>query len=340
MRFPIQSWWLPAALLGLTPTGPAWAQLGLEEGPLIRFEKREHFFGDVPQNDDVSVVFAFANGGTDTLRIENVESSCGCTAVAPRDRTIPPGGSSGIEVIFHSRDYKGEKSQVVAIYSNDPAEPRVDLAVHANVIPFVQIADEWLEFGEVATGSAKVVGTLVSAEAGTDFEIVGFEGEQNWVDWDIVAASAPNRTAYRVEARLRPDAPLGPFSERLIMKVKHPDRTEERIGIRGHVYSCFLLDKPEINFFSVKKGKTVTGSLEIRFAPDRCATIESVEIHAPHLRGELVPTASGYRLDVTFDSSLIDTDEARFRLRDFATLRTTDPRQPEILLELTGVVKQ
>ncbi|MEZ4651732.1 MAG: DUF1573 domain-containing protein [Candidatus Eisenbacteria bacterium] len=331
-------------LLGLLAVSvlvaPARAQLGLNDGPLVRFETREHFFGEVSQGDHVEYVFEFENGGTDTLRVENVESSCGCTAVAPKDRTIPPGGSSGIQVVFHTRDYRGERSQVVAVYTNDPAEPRVDLVVHATIMPLIQAADDYLEFGEVQVGTTKTVATLVTADPGTDFEILGFEGDKDLVDWNVVPASAPDKIAYRVEATIRKDAPLGPFSERVLMKVKHPQKEEERIGIRGHVFSYFLIDDARLNFHAVQSGRTVTRSLEIRCDKARKHHISKVKTNAPYFSGDLVETGAGYRLDITLDSSKVISNEPRFRYREYALLETDDPGQPEILIELTGVVKQ
>ncbi|MCB9462486.1 MAG: DUF1573 domain-containing protein [Candidatus Eisenbacteria bacterium] len=324
----------------LTLVAPARAQLGLNEGPLVRFETREHFFGEVSQGEHVEYTFEFQNGGTDTLKVEQVESSCGCTAVAPRDRAIAPGASSGIQVVFHTRDYKGERSQVVAVYTNDPTEPRVDLVVHATVMPLIQSADDWLDFGEVTVGTKKTVGTLVTADPGTDFEILGFEGDKDLVDWNVVPASAPDKIAYRVEATLRKDAPIGRFSERVLMKVKHPAKEEERIGIRGHVFSYFLIDDPRVEFHTVKSGRTVSRSLEIRCDSERKYHILSVKTNAPYFSGNLVDTGAGYRLDMTLDTSKVIAEEPRFRFREFAILETDDPGQPEIFIELVGVVKK
>lgn len=321
-------------------TGSLFAQSPLTQGPLIRFDERKVDFGDMPQAAERNHRFTFRNDGTQPLKIQKVEASCGCTAAAPKDSVIAPGESSAIEVTFGSKDFAGEILKIVAVYSNDPAEPRIDLGIQANIIPFIQLESEWIDFGLVRRGTTPSAGALVSADEGTNFEITKVEGGESLVDWSVVPASAPGRIAYRLEARLKPEAPYGTFTDRIVMNVRHPNRQLQRIGLKGQVYSYFVYDKAAIEFLTIKEGKTVRRSLEITHDGSEPYEITDVVLDVPYLDPELKKTDKGYSLEVTLRAGDVKFEGVRQPFNEFARLITTDPNQKEIVIAITGVVRR
>jgi hypothetical protein len=253
---------------------------------------------------------------------------------------IAPGESSYIEVSFGSKDFEGEVLKVVAVFTNDPGEPRVDLGIRANVIPFIQVDSEWIDFGLVRRGTTPTAGILVSADEGTGFRIDKVNGGETWVDWSVVPASTPGRIAYRLEARVKPDAPFGIFTDRIILDVQHPNRQVRRLGLKGQIYSYFVPEKSEVEFLTIKEGKTVRRSLEIRRDGAEPFEIRDVVLDAPYLDGEIARTEKGYRLEVTLRSGDAKFEGPRYPFRNFARLATTVPNQAEIVIPVTGVVRR
>jgi hypothetical protein len=101
--------------------------------PKIKFKETSWDFGKIKQGDVASHEFVFANEGDDTLTIEKVSTSCGCTAALVSDRAIPPGKSGKIEVKFDSRGYGGQITKVVYVQSNDPKDPQRPLEIKAEI---------------------------------------------------------------------------------------------------------------------------------------------------------------------------------------------------------------
>ena len=90
--------------------------------PKIKFKETAWNFGKIKQGEVATHEFVFANEGDDTLTIEKVSTSCGCTAALVSDRSIPPGKSGKIEVKFDSRGYGGQITKVV---TSSPTTPRI-----------------------------------------------------------------------------------------------------------------------------------------------------------------------------------------------------------------------
>jgi hypothetical protein len=66
-------------------------------------KEAEFNFGKIPQGKPVHHIFELINTGKDSLRIVNIQASCGCTTPEwERDKAIAPGASSKITVGFNA----------------------------------------------------------------------------------------------------------------------------------------------------------------------------------------------------------------------------------------------
>lgn len=103
--------------------------------PQIEFQETEFNFGVLVQGATAQHVFAFKNAGDAALSIDNVQTSCGCTAALPGERLLPPGATSQIVVTYNSAGKMGEIHKTVVVHSNDPEKPRTQLLVKGLVTP-------------------------------------------------------------------------------------------------------------------------------------------------------------------------------------------------------------
>lgn len=98
-------------------------------GPKMQFEETSYDFGTVPQGTAVKHVFKFKNVGTDTLRIAQVKTSCGCTA-AESSKIIAPNAEGQIAVTYNTGSALGKTSKTVFVLSNDVEAKQRSVTVH------------------------------------------------------------------------------------------------------------------------------------------------------------------------------------------------------------------
>jgi hypothetical protein len=112
----------------------AFAQDAAKEfkGPKIKLAEASYDFGTVAQGAAVKHVFKFKNVGTDTLKIAQVKSSCGCTA-AESSKIIPPQKYGQLEVNFNTASQMGKVSKTVYIFSNDIEAAQRSVSIHGTV---------------------------------------------------------------------------------------------------------------------------------------------------------------------------------------------------------------
>ncbi len=83
----------------------------------IKLSEISFDFGKIPQGKPVTHNFTVENIGKDTLRLENVQASCGCTTPEWSKEAILPGGKTTIKVGFNAAS-EGVFEKPVTIYYN------------------------------------------------------------------------------------------------------------------------------------------------------------------------------------------------------------------------------
>jgi hypothetical protein len=124
--------------LGIVFSMSIFAQTPAAKGSVMSFETKSFDFGDVKQGQKVTHTFQYKNTGTDTLKISNVVSSCGCTVPQEYVKIVPPGVSASITVQFDSTDKMGVVNKTLTILSNalpSGTDPVEYLRIRVNVIP-------------------------------------------------------------------------------------------------------------------------------------------------------------------------------------------------------------
>ena len=154
------------------------AQFG---NPKIVAHEKEYDFGDIQEGEIVSHDFVIFNRGTNTLKIEKVKASCGCTAADPGKSELAPEDSTSIKVEFNSKRRRGAQRKFVYIFSNDPETPQLRLVFKANIItsdtklgadsPSIKLSTYNHNFGIVTQGDVLDLSVKVANNGKSDLKI-------------------------------------------------------------------------------------------------------------------------------------------------------------------------
>lgn len=124
-----------AALEQAAAPQPAQVKQAIAAGaPKIKVANPEYDFGVVgPDSKENKGQFEFTNVGKGVLKIDHVQSTCGCTVPELSKKEYQPGESGVITFTFHAPATAGNVTKHLYIVSNDPEYPRVELALKAGV---------------------------------------------------------------------------------------------------------------------------------------------------------------------------------------------------------------
>ena len=94
------------------------AQTKAKSGPLFKFQKTTHNFGNILEGPDATYTFKFKNTGKAPLVIQKCSASCGCTTPAWTKDPIMPGKTGAIKVKFATAKRRGTFTKKIYIKSN------------------------------------------------------------------------------------------------------------------------------------------------------------------------------------------------------------------------------
>ncbi len=304
----------------------------LNEGPMIHLEERSVELGDLSEDTPIHHSFNIRNDGTKLLEIKRVETSCGCTTTRLVDSLLAPGQSSDLEVNFNPVNEEGEAIKIIVLFTNDPAEPRIDLRLHANIIPTLVADPKLVDFGMVRKGDTPTITVRLTGPRGANLHINRVTGGEGIINWTSAPVRSDTGSVMEWTVHLNPDLSIGKFARRIVLNLDYPRKPLFRMGLSGEVYSYFHMQSDHLDFYNVRTGTTTTKELKVDCDGSKPYRITDAESSSPMIRAELKESGHGYVVALT-----LNAPPKPERVRASVILKTTDPAQPQIEIQTRGV---
>ena len=223
---------------GATATGvealvPTPAPQLVAESPIVDL-------GRLQKGERAETEFVLANRGDAPLKIKSVQPACGCT-VASFDAEIAPGGTGKVRATLDTSTLAGSVAKSITVLSNDPKTPRTTLTLRAEIVAFVEVSPGFARLLQVQTLPQQVAVVHLWSGDGTPLEVLEVRAPQPWITAQVRRAEAAELKAgapaeqWRVEIGLTPEAPLGPLTDKLVVRTSHPRQSELEIPLSGFV---------------------------------------------------------------------------------------------------------
>jgi len=140
--------------------------------PRISISPSSYEFGEITW-ERVSYTFTVTNKGDDTLKIQKVGTSCGCTQAKIDKKILPPGDIAKLTVTFSpgSHKIKGEVIRKISIRSNDPENPVRIITISAKVFPpeTYSIRKKYKELPDFAFNSQNTLKAYIYVKENPEF---------------------------------------------------------------------------------------------------------------------------------------------------------------------------
>lgn len=217
-----------AAVLGFLLASVVSALAG---APAVAVSAPDFDFGTVYQGENVRHAFTFTNKGSAPLVIEKVSSSCGCTAALASAKSLAPGESGEIQASFDSTRFRGSVSKTVYLYTNDPAQPMVQLQLRGNVREEVTIEPQQVHFGAVTPKRTVRSTVSLSNQGKAEVRLDGLETTAPELTARLSAEVIPPGGKVAVELTLTPKPGQPRFSGYVLFKADGTIRHDLRIPV-------------------------------------------------------------------------------------------------------------
>lgn len=166
---------------------PAWAQT---VQPKISFEKDLHDFGKFKEEDgSITYQFEFVNTGGSDLVIQNVSTSCGCTAPKWTREPVAPGAKGYVAATYNPAGRPGPFRKYITVISNsNPGSVRLTITGEVTPKPRTIEDDYRFAMGPLRLRSNHLAfGNLKNTQTGSkQLEIVNHSDDKITVGFERV----------------------------------------------------------------------------------------------------------------------------------------------------------
>ncbi len=300
-------------------------------------------FEMIPKGEKISHAFEIRNEGTSTLELTKVRPSCGCT-IARFDKTIAPGEVGLVRTKLDTANFTGPISKSIAVFTNDPDNPKLQLVIKATVKPYIGVEPGFARFIYVQGEEIRPITQTIWSEDGSDFKIVEAKTPFDHLTARVREAEPEERKEdkpgrqWRVELHLDPNAQVGPLGKYLDVKVDHPKQQVVKIPISGFIRPRQWVTPANVDFGELD-GAALPYKRTLAFTNFITAGISVSEIDTGYeaLSVEVRETGKidGHRFQLMVT---IGTEMPKGSFSTVLKIHTTDKENPVVKVPVKGVV--
>jgi hypothetical protein len=322
---------LASAGLALLFAAPAFA------GPKARVEPAVIELGTIPEGNEFERFLTVTNDGDSVLVIQDVKTSCGCTAAGVEGSVeLKPGESKEIKVTFNSRGMDGGITKKVTVVTNDPNEGSKAVELKAVVHVAVRWEPKYLSLDGVRQKQPWEKTAVLQADRDLGLQVKsafilgGRPNEKPTELFDVEVGQLRqegDRDAVDFQVRLRPD--LGPqrFSETLVVLTNLPaGRDTLRLPIRGEIVGRITVRPPYAVMRVVPPGEESVRDVTLT-AAEGTFHVVSAEVQDNKLGVEVLEQDGGKQTLIRL--RYVGEEDGASGVKTLKIV-TDDPDQPEI----------
>lgn len=193
-------------------------------------------FGFTPEGLPVIHRYWAYNVGTDTLRIDRVRPSCGCTSVPLTKNRLAPGDSVGLDLKFDTKRFKGQITKTATVETNDTTQPNATLEFTARIglwegLVIANPPQVYLD----TLGKTEQRVTLKNTGTG-HYTISIVSPIAEFMQLELSSTELPGKGEASISIRATPKAPLGDYNASVTLHLEGPQPHNLSIPVYGVGY--------------------------------------------------------------------------------------------------------
>jgi len=326
-----------SALAEVPANDPSTASTAL---PRLSVPETTFDFGKVRQGAQVVHEFLLRNSGLGPLKIERMHTSCGCTAAVIDSDTILPRAETHVKATFDTSGFQGQKMKTVRLYTNDPKQPSVLLALQGIVEPDVTLSASRVQFGDLRRGEGAVQQIVLSAPKSLNVVIQDATSRSPFLDVTNSDFTQGDQVGKKLRIQLKTSAPVGVFRDRVIVHTTSANNPVVNIPVFAKVQGDLQLVPSVVSFGLIDKSKagSLSRTVQLQSLNPNPLKILSVESDNQSINATVITMSDGKStgIKVTVDDELTGAFRARVKI----TTDHADPDQRQLVLPVYGILSE
>ncbi len=299
-------------------------------GPKISFDIEAYDWGVIYQGETASHVYQIKNTGDETLKISQVKTSCGCTVAKDWPKTLAPGNAGVIKVSFNSGSRQGRNEKSIAVHSNDPERPLVQLKIRGDIKKIIDILPSHIiSFGTVTIGEGAERTFEAIPLEGAKMAIKGMEYNREKLDIHYEKIKKENGVeGYLFKVKLKKNTPIGRVYENVKVETSMERKKVFDVKVTGNVMGKIRAYPPRLTFSGVKLGQEERREFTVKRSDGKLLEVQKITADREEVRAEIVGGPEGSVVLVNVTVKFDTRDSSLVRMGGTIKVYTNDADQP------------
>ncbi len=209
------------------------ALTSVHAAPSLVFDPPRVELGVIEGDDVVPYSIRIRNDGDETLIIESVNTTCGCTVATLADSLIQPGESVEVSGTYDSRKMTGEIRKTIFLRSNDDSRKRAVLMIKAFVVRGVSLSKKRIHFASVRPKEESVRTIEIRSDSSIPLKIESVSLTHDYFCWNIEELERPGD--YKIDIILDPPKGNMALKDSVVIRTNIEEFREFYVPIVGRI---------------------------------------------------------------------------------------------------------
>lgn len=192
-------------------------------------------FGYVPQDAYITHRFILQNGGDDSLFIEEVKPTCGCTVASLEKNALAPGEKVPVTITVGTQKFSGLLTKKIHVISSDRQAARYPLTFKAQVgeKAGLELADgASIDLSPLTQGREKSLTASLTNRGGTPLQLAIAEAP-HFLSATLSASHVAPEASVKIALAATSQPPAGPIKSSVTLELSGMSTTRLTIPITG-----------------------------------------------------------------------------------------------------------
>lgn len=318
------------------------------EGPMIVSMPTALDFGTMEQHQIKKDTLILRNAGDAHLTITEIKTTCGCTVADPEKKELAPGETTQVNISFDSKKFEGKLIKFIKVFSNDPINPVLDIALKVTVhVPIVITpGHRSCGFGSITPGEKPIQRINLHSMDVADLDVAATEYNRDLFEITINEDYGSTDADIELLFGIVDNPPVGSFRDIVRFSTNVPDQPTFDIELFVTVVDLISIRPDVVNFRYIQKNKLMQKTFIVEPSEKKLSVkvisaeidLEGFEVTkiepTPGGNGSMV-TIQGYPLKVSNPAAI----EAAGRMSGTLRVKTDSQARPELEAKITYLLK-
>ena len=306
------------------------------EQPDVQTDEVLHDFGYAQHQQTITHKFKFKNVGSQPLVIQDVESSCACTAVLLSEKTVLPGETAEIEAKLETQYYRGRRTATVKVNTNDTNTPVIYFTITGVIAGIARVVPNNLYLKNIGN-EEKIHKTIEIYDPGDGrLRVKSVKSSSPYIKTRVRHIYKDGLVA-KIFVTIKPGLPFGELEEKLIILTEGYRYPHTEVLVKGRIVGPLSLTPDQFFMGFVKKGEVVRRIAHLRKNGTSDLKIQAIESNHELVTAKFEEIEPGqeYAIEVTFTAPASETGKSEALIK----IRTNDITQPLFEVPFYAIVK-